>query len=131
MPNVGVIDAGLPISWMRAHHPRLRQMERLFSASKSGNLDLVISVVNLAEVLIHTVDIRRKAGVDAVALLLASRVRIHHPDEETARRVAVLSTSLAGGFAVATAQQLGARLHTTDRALVRQIRSTRIPVTQY
>jgi predicted nucleic acid-binding protein len=91
----------------------------------------VISVVNLAEVLIHTADLSREAGVDVVALLTASRVHLHPQDEAIARRVAKLRTSLADGFAAATAQALGARLHTTDAELVRQLRGTRLPITHH
>ena len=91
----------------------------------------MISVVNLAEVLIHTADLSRGTGVDVIALLTASRVRIHQPDEAVARRVARLRTSLADGFAAATAQELGARLHTTDAELVRQLRGTRLPITHH
>jgi predicted nucleic acid-binding protein len=90
-----------------------------------------MSVVNLAEVLLHTADLQRATGVDPVALLAASHVRIHQPDESVARRVARLRTSLADGFAAATAQELGARLHTTDGELVRQLRGTRLSVTRY
>ncbi len=91
----------------------------------------MISVVNLAEVLIHTADLSRETGVDVIALLTASRVRTHPPDEAIARRVARLGTSLADGFAAATAQELGARLHTTDAELVRQLRNARPPITHH
>ena len=91
----------------------------------------MIFVVNLAEVLLHTADLSRATGVDAVALLRASAVRIHSPDEAIARRVARLRSSLADTFAAATAQELGARLHTTDRELVRQLRGARLAITPY
>jgi len=45
--------------------------------------------------------------------------------------VAKLQTSLADGFAAATAQELSARLHTTDPELVRQLRGARLPITHY
>ena len=83
------------------------------------------------EVLMHTADLSRATGIDAVTLLTSSGVRVHHPDEVIARRVAKLRTSLAYGFAAATARELGARLHTTDAELVRQLRGTRLPITQY
>ena len=98
---------------------------------RAGQTDLVISVVNLAEVLIHTADLSRATGVDAIILLTASRVRVHHADEAIARRVAKLRTSLADGFAAATAQELHARLHTTDAELIRQLRGARLPITHY
>jgi hypothetical protein len=61
-------------------------------------------------VLIHTADWSRETVVDPIALLTASRVRVHQPDEAIARRVVKLRTSLADGFAAATAQELCARL---------------------
>lgn len=129
--SVAVIDAGIAIGWMQGRHRSLAKLDRLLRACRSGQIDLVISVVNLAEVLMHTAELSRATGVDAVALLTASRVRIHQPDEAIARRVAKLRTSLADGFAAATAQEFGARLHTTDAELVRQVRGTRLPITHY
>ena len=129
--SVAVIDAGIAIGWIQGGHRSAAKLDRLFRACRDGQTDLVISVVNLAEVVIHTADLSRATGVDAVALLTASGVRIHHPDEAIARRVAKLRTSLADGFAAATAQELRARLHTTDAALVRQLRGARLPITHY
>lgn len=129
--SVAVIDAGIAIGWIQGRHRSGAKLERLFGACQDGQTDLVISVVNLAEVLMHTADLSRATGVDAIALLTASRVRIHHPDEAIARRVAKLHTSLADGFAAATAQELHARLHTTDSELVRQLRGARLPITRY
>ena len=129
--SVAVIDAGIAIGWIQGRHRSGPKLDRLFRTCREGQSDLVISVVNLAEVLIHTADLSRATGVDAIALLIASRVRIHQPDEAIARRVAKLRTSLADGFAAATAQELRARLHTTDSELVRQLRGARLPITHY
>ena len=129
--SVAVIDAGVAIGWMQGRHRSLARIDRLLRAGRTGQTELVISVVNLAEVLLHTGELSRATGVDAVALLTASRVRMHQPDEAVARRVARLRTSLADGFAAATAQELGARLHTTDSNLVDQLRGTRLSITHY
>ena len=129
--NVAVLDAGIVIGWMQGRHRSLARMDRLLRAARVGEIDVAISVVNLAEVLRHTAELSRETGVDALALLRANRVRIHQPDDAIARRVAKLRTSLADGFAAATAQELGARLHTTDAELVRQLRGTRLAVTRY
>ena len=129
--SVAVIDAGIAIGWIQGRHCSGPKLDRLFGACRDGQTDLVISVVNLAEVLIHTADLSRATGVDAVTLLTASRVRIHHPDEAIAGRVAKLRTSLAYGFAAATAQELRARLHTTDAELIRQLRGARLAITHY
>jgi predicted nucleic acid-binding protein len=129
--SVAVIDAGVAIGWMQGRHRSLARIDRLLRAGRTGQTELVISVVNLAEVLLHTGELSRATGVDAVALLTANRVRMHQPDEAVARRVARLRTSLADGFAAATAQELGARLHTTDSDLVDQLRGARLPITRY
>ena len=129
--SVVVIDAGVAIGWIQGRHRSLPKLDRLLRAARSGRTEVVISVVNLAEVLMHTADLTRATGVDAVALLTASRVRVHQPDEAVARRVAKLRTSLADGFAAATALEIGARLHTTDAELIRQLRRTRLAITPY
>lgn len=129
--GVGVIDAGVAVGWLHRRHRAFPRIERLFAACRGGEIRLVMSVVNLAEVLTHTAELSRTTGVDPVALLTACGVQFHSPDEAVARRVARLRTSLADGFAAATAQQLGARLHTTDRELLRPIAGTRLSVTHY
>ena len=129
--GVGVIDAGVAVGWLHRRHRSFLRIERLFAACRGGEIRLVMSVVNLAEVLTHTAELSRTTGVDPVALLSACGVQFHSPDEAVARRVARLRTSLADGFAAATAQELGTRLHTTDRELLRQIVGTRLSVTHY
>ena len=129
--SVGVLDAGVVLGWIRGGHRSGRKLERLFSGSRQKKSRLVISTVNLAEILIHTSQWSRSTGGDAVILLRAFGVEIHSPDEAVARRVAKLRTSLADGFAAATAQELNARLHTTDGELVEQLKSTRLPVSHY
>ena len=129
--SVAVIDAGIAIGWIQGRHRSLAKLDRLLRAARSAQAEVVISVVNLAEVLMHTAELTRATGIDVVTLLTVSRVRIHHPDEAVARRVAKLPTSLADGFAAATALELGARLHTTDAGLIRQLRGTRLSITRY
>lgn len=129
--TVGVIDAGIGIAWIRGADRSRRELERLYAACRQGKQSLILCSVNLAEVLIHTERYARESGVDPVAFLKASGVRIHPPDEAIARRVAKLHTSLADGFAAATALELGARLHTTDGELVRQLRGTHLSITHY
>ena len=129
--STGVIDAGIAIGWIRGRHRALNRLENLFSSCREGKLRLVISAVNLAEVLMHTAEYSRATGVDPVSLLHAWGIRIHPPDEAIARRVAKLQTSLVDGFAAATALDLGARLHTTDAELVRQLKGTKLAVSRY
>jgi predicted nucleic acid-binding protein len=127
----GVLDAGVVLGWLRGQHRSLKRLATLFAASRAGRVKLSISCVNLAEVLLHGAAYQRASGVDLVALLRGYLIEIHSPDEAIARRVVVLSTSLADGFAAATALELGARLHTTDRELARQLRGARLALTVY
>jgi predicted nucleic acid-binding protein len=128
---VGVIDAGIAIGWLQGGHRASARLAGLLTASRLGKAALVISVVNLAEVLLHTRDLSRATGIDPVAFLRGCGVRIHGPDETVARRVARLPTSLADGFAAGTAQELGGRLHTTDRELVRRLRGSGLLISHY
>jgi len=129
--RAGVVDAGVAIAWIRGVTRSRKELDALYAACRDGRIALFISTVNLAEVLIHTEKYAQASGVDPVAFLKASGLRIHLPDEGIARRVAKLETSLADGFAAATAQELGARLHTTDGELVRQLRRGRLATTHY
>lgn len=127
----GVIDANIAIAWIQGGHRSAAKIDRLFAACKAGHSRLVISVVNLAEVIRHTADLSRASGVDPLAMLTAARVEFHRPDEAIAGRVARLSTSLADGFAAATALELRARLHTADRELVAQLKPARVNISSY
>jgi predicted nucleic acid-binding protein len=133
--RAGVLDAGVVLARLDRRRRSHAEIAALLNESSKGRVRLWISVVNLAEVLEHSRDYRRATGLDPVALLEAFRVTIHSPDLETARRVAELSTiedaSLGDRFAVATADVLGARLYTTDRALGSALRKHRRNVTCY
>ena len=129
--NDGVIDAGVAIGWIKGGHRSVRRLESLFTSCRLGRKGLVISTVNLAEVFIHTFAWTKATGGDPLSFLRASGVRVHLPDEVVARRVARLPASLADGFAAATAQELGARLHTTDSELKDRLRGFPIPITLY
>jgi len=126
-----VIDAGIAIGWIQGRPRSLSRINKLFEASRGGKRKLVLSTVNLAEVLRYTTREAERTGVDVVVLLEAIGVRFHPPDEAIARRVARLPTSLGDGFAAATAMELRGRLHTTDAELVRQLRSIRLSVSHY
>ncbi len=127
----GVIDAGIAIRWTMRRPGGDRALDRLYEASREGRVRLYLSTVNAAEVLRITAAATRSLGTDVLEFLKAAGVRLHEPGEAVARRVAKLGTSLADGFAVATAQDMGARLHTTDRELVRQLKGARLSVTMY
>src|SRR3972149_1758846 len=93
--GVGVMDAGVAVGWLHRRHRSFSRIERLFAACRGGEIRLVMSIVNLAEVLTHTAELSRTTGVDPVALLSACGVQFHSPDEAVARRGARPRTSLA------------------------------------
>jgi predicted nucleic acid-binding protein len=110
----------------------LPRIVRLFASCRAGETTLFLSVVNLAELLKVTAARVHATGTNPLVTLRAAGVQLHTPDEAVASRVAKLvQCSLADAFAAATALELGARLHTTDRELVRQLERTRVQVTHY
>lgn len=129
--SAGVLDAGVPIGWLLGGHRSSRRLDALFRSGREGKASLTISAVNLAEVFKHMSEYARATGADLLLLLRTCGVKVHAPDEEIARRAAALPLSLADAFAASTAQQLGARLHTTDSEMVRRLRPTRLPITHY
>ncbi len=129
--HLAVIDAGIAIGWLQRRPKSFRKLDALFKACRKRSARIVISVVNLAEVFRHTADWRRETGTDPLAVLRAFGVEVHRPDETVAFRVAQLPTSIADGFAAATALELAARLYTTDAELVEQLRGSRLAVTHW
>jgi predicted nucleic acid-binding protein len=129
--RLGVIDTGVAIGWLQGEHRSLPKIQALFSDARAGRVRLTMSAVNLAEFIKHTAEVAKKVGLDPVAALMATGVSIHEPGEAIARRVARLQTSLGDGFAAATAQELGCRLHTTDAELIGHLRGAGISVTKY
>jgi hypothetical protein len=49
--RVGVIDAGIAIAWIRGALRDRKALDRLYTACRDGSVSLVMSTVNLAEVL--------------------------------------------------------------------------------
>jgi predicted nucleic acid-binding protein len=134
--NVGVVDAGIVLTRLDRRRRSHAATVTLFESSLRGTASLHLSVVNLAEALQHAQAHADDTGVDVVAVLSGFGVAIAVPDVGTARSVAALSrrlvdVSLADRFALATAQALGARLHTTDRVLAGVARRCRVPTSLY
>ncbi len=129
--GTAVVDAGIVIGWLQRRPRSLRKLDALFGSCRKRSVHLIISVVNLSEVFRHTADWRRATGADPLSVLKAYGVEIHRPDEAVAFRVAQLRTSIADGFAAATALELAGRLYTTDNELVQQLRGTRLSVTRW
>jgi predicted nucleic acid-binding protein len=91
--------------------------------------------VNLAEILHHGSNYAEATGIDLVSFISAAGIRFHSPDAAIARRVADLAVlndiSLADRFAAATAQELGARLYTTESVLAGYRARLNVPVTRF
>lgn len=119
----GVLDAGVVLARLDPSRRGHRRSKALLDPGASRRASLCISAVNLSEVLQHGRGYSRDTGVDLVALLASFLVSVHAPDAEVARRAAALAAwgevSLADRFAAATAEQLRARLYTTDGVLAR------------
>lgn len=137
MSKVAVLDAGVVLTCLDPRRRSAREVEALFRTRGREPGGLVISTVNLAEVLEHSTDYAKDTGIDVPALLESLGVAFHAPDVEMARRVAILQSlegaSLADRFAVATAEVMAGRLHTTDTTLASAVRKARlrVPVTLY
>lgn len=137
MSDVGVLDAGIVLAMLDDRRPAHPKVRALLGRARQASATLQLSSVNLAEALQHARPITRASGLDLVALLEAYSIAVHRPDAAVARTVADLSrlarASLADRFSAATALVLGARLHTTDRALAEALRGAglTLPVTVY
>ncbi len=129
----GVLDAGVVLARLDRRHRSHARIAQLFNQSAVGHRRLCISVVNLAEVLQHAGRYSSETGVDPVAVLRSFKIEIHSPDVEIARRTSALAAlpdaSLADRFAAATAQELRARLFTTDTVLSEALVERKFPVT--
>lgn len=133
--GVGVLDAGVVIVCLNTDHRSHSKVADLFHRCSRGDVRLFISAVNLAEALHHSRDYVQGTGLDPVLFLTGFGIEVHQPNVETARRVAELASlrdaSLADRFAVATTEQLGARLYTTDHALASGAKKLKIPITLF
>jgi predicted nucleic acid-binding protein len=103
-----------------AHHAAAA---RAFELWADEGAELILCTVNYAEALVrpaqdeHTL----RAAVDAIASL---GIRLYAPDAALARNAArcrALGVSLADGFAVATAERVGADLASFDRRVRRTL----------
>lgn len=130
MSDVGVLDAGVVLAMLDDRHPAHAKARALLTHGRRRGQRLHVSSVNLAEALQHGRPITEASGLDLVALLEAYDVAVHAPDASVARVAATLArlprTSLADRFAAATALVLGGRLYTTDRALAKAVRGSRV-----
>jgi len=105
-----------------AHHTAAAAALERFTVGKT---ELVICTVNYAEVLARPAENERslRAAIDAIASL---GIRTSSPDAALARVAArrrALGISLADGFALATAERLGADLASFDQRVRRALKS--------
>lgn len=105
-----------------AHHAAAAAAFERFT---SGRTELVICTVNYAEALVRPAEDERslRAAVDAIASL---GIRTSSPNAALARVAArrrALGISLADGFAVATAEEVGADLASFDQRVRRALKS--------
>lgn len=105
-----------------AHHAAAAAAFERFT---TGRTELVICTVNYAEALVRPAEDERslRAAVDAIASL---GIRTSSPDAALARVAArrrALGISLADGFALATAERMGADLASFDQRVRRALKS--------
>lgn len=105
-----------------AHHAAAAAAFKRFTAERT---ELVICTVNYAEALVRPAEDGRslRAAVDAIASL---GIRTSSPDAALARLAArrrALGISLADGFALATAERVGADLASFDQRVRRALKS--------
>jgi predicted nucleic acid-binding protein len=105
-----------------AHHAAAAAAFERFT---TGRTELVICTVNYAEALVRPAEDERslRAAVDAIASL---GIRTSSPDAALARLAArrrALGISLADGFALATAERVGADLASFDQRVRRALKS--------
>jgi len=105
-----------------AHHAAAAAAFQRFTVRRT---ELVICTVNYAEALVRPAEDERslRAAVDAIASL---GIRTSSPDAALARLAArrrALGISLADGFALATAERMGAGLASFDQRVRRALES--------
>ncbi len=119
-----VLDSWLLVAWLKDQLPAADRMAELWARATRGEVRLLMSLINLGEVLYLT---GKKRGWPAAGELLAHlRARplefLSVPDGlvlEASRLKATYPISYADAFAAATAMQLGCPLATGDLELRR------------
>jgi predicted nucleic acid-binding protein len=110
-----------------SHHAEARS--RL--SAWHGRDDVLISVINLSEVLVAPAAEKKRLR-RARAAIAALGVQIHQPGEaigvEAARLRQTYPISLPDAYCLATTRQTGASLASFDERLMRAARSEKIPV---
>ena len=79
--SVGVIDAGVAIAWIRGTTRSRQALDRLYTACRNGSVSLVMSTVNLAEVLIHAAKYARASGARVALSRCNGTLRVEIVDD--------------------------------------------------
>lgn len=131
--RVGILDAGVVLTRLSPRRKGHAHVVKLMGGA-GRTTRLILSTVNLAEVLEHVRGLAEAAGFDAVGTLRHLGVEIEAPDVDVARGAAQLAgiddLSLADRFALATARVRGGRLYTTDGVLADAARAAKVAVTR-
>jgi predicted nucleic acid-binding protein len=124
------LDADILIGALDSSDTHHQQSRRLFVTWRDQDTTLIVSVINLSEVLIApAADQKRlRAAREAVAAL---GVTIHSPTEaigvDASRLRSRHPISLPDGYLLATAKHTGATAVSFDRKLVRAAKAESIP----
>lgn len=105
-----------------AHHAAAATAFERFTSTRT---ELVICTVNYAEALVRPAEDERSLRA-AIAAIAALGIRTSSPDAALARVAArrrALGISLADGFAIATAERVGAELASFDQRVRRALAS--------
>jgi predicted nucleic acid-binding protein len=120
-----VVDAGIVIGALDGDDAHHAQARRLFTGWQRQETALLLSVVNLTEVLVAPASDKRRlrAAREAIAAL---GVRIHQPGEaisvEAARLRSAHPISLPDAYCLATARHADARVVSFDETMLRAAR---------
>jgi predicted nucleic acid-binding protein len=117
--NVAVLDSWAILAFLRAEEPGAAAMRRYLRRAQSGNLRLLLNVVNLGEVFYRLLQLTNEARADErLAQVKALPIDIIPAREslvlEAARVKATHPLSYADAFAVATGRAENAPVITGD-----------------
>ncbi|HEY7953436.1 MAG TPA: PIN domain-containing protein [Solirubrobacteraceae bacterium] len=125
-----VLDADILIGALDGSDAHHRQARRLFVAWREQDDAVLVSVVNLSEVLVAPAADRKRLRVAREALA-ALGVSVHLPSEavgvDASRLRSRHPVSLPDGYLLATAKHTGATAVSFDRKVVRAAKAAGIP----
>lgn len=124
-----VLDADVLIGALEAGDPHHAAARRLFTRWRRQRAPLLISVVNLTEVLVAPAADSTRLGAAREAIV-ALGVTVHRPGEATGVEAARLRgrhpISLADGYCLATARHTGSSLVSFDHKVLRAAERERL-----